>query len=45
MVFFTDKVTKWGKYKKRIPRRVAGDKSDLSYSLIQVKPKPYHQQN
>lgn len=46
MVLFTDKATKKGKnIKKESPAGLAGDNSDLSYSLIQVKPKPYHEQN
>jgi hypothetical protein len=31
--------------KKESPAGVAGDNNDLSYSLIQVKPKPYQGQN
>ena len=46
MVFFTDKDINSGEIlKKESPAGLAGDKSDLSYSLIQVKPKPYRQQN
>ena len=46
MVLFTDKLLKRGeKYKKESPAGLAGDNSDLSYSLIQVKPKPYQGQN
>jgi hypothetical protein len=41
MVFFTDRGIKTGKYIKKSPAGLAGDNSDLSYSLIQVKPKPY----
>jgi hypothetical protein len=46
MVFFTYLKNYWGRNdKKESPTGLAGDNSDLSYSLIQVKPKPYQWQN